>query len=260
VSAVAVAQFAPPPAQPSLPGIPSLPREVEALDARAILALALERLGRDRLPIVSSFGPEGIVILDLVRSIEPRPRVLTLDTGRLHAQTYDLIEQVSRALDLEIEVVFPDADAVARMTRERGVNLFYRSVDDRLRCCAVRKVDPLRQALRDAWGWVTGVRRDQTSARARTPKIGLDLEHGGIWKVAPLADWTEARVWAHIRSRGLPYHPLHDQGYPSIGCAPCTRAIAPGEDPRAGRWWWETDGSRECGLHLRTAADSGSDS
>jgi phosphoadenosine phosphosulfate reductase len=136
------------------------------------------------------------------------------------------------------------------MVTERGPNLFYQSLDDRLRCCDVRKVAPLRRALATVDGWVTGLRRDQIATRAHTPKIGLDIEHGLIWKVAPLADWSEDRVWAYIRERDLPYNALHDQGYPSIGCAPCTRAVAPGDDPRSGRWWWEEPDSRECGIHV----------
>ena len=139
------------------------------------------------------------------------------------------------------------------MVRERGLDLFYRSVEDRLRCCEVRKVEPLRRALAGFAGWVTGIRREQTRTRARAPKIGLDLEHGLIWKIAPLADWTEDEVWAYIRANDVPYNRLHDLGYRSIGCAPCTRPVGPGEDPRAGRWWWETSDTRECGLHVDPA-------
>ena len=230
------------------------PPDVEELDAAAVLRIALDALGRDRLALSASFGPEDIVLLDLLAGITERPRVFTLDTGRLPAETYELIDRVRDRFDVEVEVYFPEAAAVEAMVRERGVNLFYTSVEDRLRCCDVRKVEPLRRALATVDGWVTGLRRDQTATRARTPKIGLDLEHGLIWKVAPLADWTEADVWSYIRERDLPYSALHDQGYPSIGCQPCTRAVAPGDDPRSGRWWWESDGSRECGLHVPSAA------
>ena len=232
---------------------PALP-DVEELDATGVLRVALDARGRDRLALSASFGPEDIVLLDLLAGITERPRVFTLDTGRLPAETYELIDHVRDRFDVEVEVYFPEAAAVETMVRERGVNLFYSSVDDRLRCCDVRKVEPLRRALATVDGWVTGLRRDQTATRARTPKIALDLEHGLIWKVAPLADWTEADVWSYIRERDLPYNALHDQGYPSIGCQPCTRAVAPGDDPRSGRWWWETDGSRECGLHVPSAA------
>jgi phosphoadenosine phosphosulfate reductase len=228
---------------------PRVPPDIEHLDAREVLKLALAALGRDRIALSSSFGPEDIVVLDLLTGLEPRPRVFTLDTGRLPQQTYDLIERVRAHFDIEVEVFFPRSDTVEQMVGERGVNLFYGRIEDRRWCCDVRKVEPLGRALATVDGWITGLRRDQVATRARTPKIGLDLEHGLIWKVAPLADWTADQVWTHIRARDLPYNELHDEGYPSIGCAPCTRAVAPGDDPRSGRWWWEQDGDRECGLH-----------
>lgn len=232
------------------PALPAIPADVERLEAADVLRRALEALGPERVALSASFGPEDIVILDLLTEIVQRPRVFTLDTGRLPEETYALIERVRERFEIDVEVFAPDAEQVETMVAERGPNLFYRSLDDRHRCCDVRKVLPLRRALATVDGWITGLRRDQTGTRARTPKIGLDLEHGLIWKVAPLADWTEAQVWTHIRERDLPYNALHDRGYPSIGCAPCTRAIEPGEDPRAGRWWWESDGPRECGLHV----------
>ncbi len=234
--------------------LPPIPVDAEALGARDLLRVALEALGRDRLALAASFGPEDTVILDLLVGLEPRPRVFTLDTGRLPDETYELIERIRRRYGIEIEFYFPDAAAVEAMVRANGPNLFYESLDHRLLCCDVRKVLPLRRALATVDGWITGLRRDQIATRARTPKIGLDLEHGLIWKVAPLADWTSADVWAYIRERELPYNALHDRGYASIGCAPCTRAVAPGEDPRAGRWWWERPESRECGLHVPHAA------
>jgi len=232
------------------PALPAIPPDVERLEAADVLGQAFEALGPERVALSASFGPEDIVILDLLTEIVQRPRVFTLDTGRLPEETYALIERVRERFEIDVEVFAPDAEQVETMVAERGPNLFYRSLDDRHRCCDVRKVLPLRRALATVDGWITGLRRDQTGTRARTPKIGLDLEHGLIWKVAPLADWTEAQVWTHIRERDLPYNALHDRGYPSIGCAPCTRAIEPGEDPRAGRWWWESDGPRECGLHV----------
>jgi thioredoxin-dependent adenylylsulfate APS reductase len=241
-----------PTARPAMPGIPP---NAEALDARAVLKLALDTLGDDRLAVVASFGPEDIVLLDLVSGLTSRPRVFTLDTGRLPQETHDLMDRVRERFGIDIEVFSPEPTAVAAIVRERGTNLFYRSIDDRHRCCDVRKVEPLRRALASVDGWVTGLRRDQAPTRARTPKVAYDLEHGLIWKVAPLADWTAAQVWAHIRRRDLPYNALHDRGYPSIGCAPCTRAIQPGEDERAGRWWWEQGDARECGLHLAPTGD-----
>jgi thioredoxin-dependent adenylylsulfate APS reductase len=226
-----------------------IPKDVDALDAIGVLKLALDTLGRDRLAVAASFGPEDIVLLDLLSGLTSRPRVFTLDTGRLPQETHDLMDRVRARFEIDIEVVLPEPTAVAAMVRGRGTNLFYRSIDERYRCCDVRKVEPLRRALASVDGWVTGLRREQAPTRARTPKIAHDLEHGLIWKVAPLADWTEAEVWSYIRERDLPYNELHDRGYPSIGCAPCTRAVQPGDDPRSGRWWWEQPGSRECGIH-----------
>jgi phosphoadenosine phosphosulfate reductase len=234
--------------------LPRIPPDAEQLEAHAVLRLALDALGPDRLALSASFGPESIVILDLLADMRPRPRVFTLDTGRLPQATHDLMDRVRERFDVEIEVYTPDPGSIGAMVAERGSNLFYRSLDDRLRCCDVRKVEPLGVALASVDGWITGLRRDQTPTRVRTPKLSLDLEHGLIWKVCPLADWSSERVWEWIHKRDLPYNELHDQGYPSIGCAPCTRAVAPDEDPRSGRWWWETPESRECGLHVDRAS------
>jgi phosphoadenosine phosphosulfate reductase len=223
---------------------------VEPLDAEEVLAFALRSLGRDRLAIASSFGAEDVVLIDLLASLEPRPRVFTLDTGRLPQETYDLMDQVRRRYSIEVEVYFPQAEPVEEMVRTKGLNLFYESTENRISCCHIRKVEPLARALATVDGWVTGLRRDQIATRVETAKISLDEQHGGIWKVAPLADWSSERVWAYIREHDLPYNALHDRGYPSIGCAPCTRAVEPGEDERAGRWWWERPEERECGIHF----------
>jgi phosphoadenosine phosphosulfate reductase len=223
---------------------------VESMEAREVLALALRSLGRDRLAIASSFGAEDVVLIDLLASLDPRPRVFTLDTGRLPQETYDLMDQVRRRYAIEIEVFFPDAERVESMVRADGLNLFYDSIEKRTSCCGVRKVEPLGRALATLDGWITGLRRDQIATRVETAKIAPDPGHPGIWKIAPLADWSSDRVWEYIREHELAYNALHDQGYPSIGCAPCTRAIEPGEDERAGRWWWERPEERECGIHF----------
>src|SRR5258706_11267283 len=223
---------------------------VESLGARDVLAHALAAIGRDRLAIASSFGAEDVVLIDLLASLEPRPRVFTLDTGRLPQETYDLMDQVRRRYGIEIEVFFPNAERVETMVRTKGLNLFYESIENRSACCGVRKVEPLGRALATLDGWVTGLRRDQTVTRVETAKIAPDPGHPGVWKIAPLADWTSDRVWTYIREHDLPYNALHDKGYPSIGCAPCTRAVEPGEDERAGRWWWERPEERECGIHF----------
>ena len=232
------------------PEIVVAPAVAETLEARDVLALALEALGRDRLAIASSFGPEDVVLIDLLASLEPRPRVFTLDTGRLPQETYDLMDQVRRRYGIEIEVFFPDAARVEAMVRTKGLNLFYESTENRTTCCHVRKVEPLGRAIATLDGWVSGLRRDQIATRAETSKIGPDPSRPGVWKIAPLADWTSDRVWAYIRENDLPYNALHDRGFASIGCAPCTRAVEPGEDERAGRWWWERPEERECGIHF----------
>ncbi|HEY3523766.1 MAG TPA: phosphoadenylyl-sulfate reductase [Candidatus Limnocylindrales bacterium] len=237
-------------AAPASTGVPAIPAGVEGLDARGVLRLVLDTLSRERLALSTSFGLEGLVILDLLLGLEPRARVFTLDTGRLPEETYELMERVRARYGIEIEVFAPEAHDVEAMVRTRGPNLFYGSFEDRLRCCEVRKVRPLRRALAGLDGWIVGLRRDQAPTRSATPKVSLDLEHGLIWKVAPLADWTADEVWTYVRAHDLPYNALHDRGYPSIGCAPCTRAVEAGGDPRSGRWWWEGPEARECGIHV----------
>jgi phosphoadenosine phosphosulfate reductase len=224
--------------------------DVEPLDARTVLEFTIRALGADSVALASSFGAEDMVILDLLAGLVERPRIFTLDTGRLPQETYDLMDAARRRYGLAIEVVFPQREAVETLVRERGLNLFYDSLEARRTCCGIRKVEPLGRALVGLSGWITGLRRDQAPTRTMTPKIALDEAHGAIWKVAPLADWTEAQVWTYIRANHVPYNALHDQGYRSIGCAPCTRAVAADEDPRAGRWWWERPDERECGIHF----------
>jgi phosphoadenosine phosphosulfate reductase len=199
----------------------------------------------------SSFGPEDMVLLDLVVKSGLNIRVFYLDTGRLHQETYDLIEHVRTRYDTAIEAYFPDSDATAKLLTLKGPNSFYSSLENRKECCFIRKVEPLQRALNDAKAWITGQRRDQSITRLALQKIEPDEAHGGIVKLNPLADWTDDQVWTYIRRHEVPYNALHDQGFPSIGCAPCTRAVQRGEEPRAGRWWWETPEKRECGIHLR---------
>jgi phosphoadenosine phosphosulfate reductase len=221
---------------------------LEDLPADELLAWAIGAFGR-RFAVVTSFQAEGMVVLDLARSIDPGVRVLTLDTGRLPEETYEVIEAVRTGMGLEVEVVTPDPDDVAAMVARHGPNLFHKDQALRRLCCHVRKVAPLERALVGVGAWATGLRRDGGRARTGTAKVELDAAHDGIVKVNPLADWTREQVWAYLRSHRLPVNPLYDRGYTSIGCAPCTRPTRPGEDERAGRWWWEADPDRECGLH-----------
>jgi phosphoadenosine phosphosulfate reductase len=197
----------------------------------------------------SSFGQEDQVILHLIASHRLDIPVITLDTGRLFPETYNLIAESEARMGVRIRVLFPDADEVETMVAEQGINLFLRGVEQRKRCCQIRKIHPLRRALRESGGWICGLRREQSPTRAELKKIEWDAVNG-IPKINPLADWSLEQVASYLKENGVPYNPLHDQGFVSIGCACCTRAVLPGEDIRAGRWWWETPEQKECGLHL----------
>lgn len=235
-----------------------IPELLEAIKARnddwesktpeEILAWALGEF-QPRIALAASFGAEDVVVLDMLTKLNPEARVFTLDTGRLPAETYALMDAIRERYGLSIEVYVPQAEAVEAMVRERGVNLFYRSIEDRKLCCGVRKVEPLGRALQGLDAWITGLRREQAVTRTQVRKVEVDPDRGGMVKVNPLADWTWDQAWAYIRTHNVPYNALHDRGYPSIGCAPCTRAVKPGEDERAGRWWWENPETKECGLH-----------
>src|SRR5438270_5751009 len=217
-------------------------------DPEDLLAWALDRFGK-RVALVSSFQAEAMALLDMATRINPSVRVITIDTGRMPQETYDIIERTRRRYDVDIEVLSPESHAVEKMVRRHGVNLFYENVNKRLLCCHVRKVMPLQRALRGLDAWVTGLRREQWATRANIRKLEIDHDHGGIVKINPLADWTEDEVWDYLRANDVPYHALYDQGYQSIGCAPCTRPVQPGQSTRSGRWWWEKDGPKECGMH-----------
>ena len=203
------------------------------------------------LKLASSLGAEDQVLTHMLRELAPDARVFVLDTGRLHQQTYDLMSRMMTRYGFQYEVYAPQAEAVQEMVSAHGPNLFYASVENRKRCCFVRKVEPLNRALQDAGAWMTGLRRGQSDDRADTPVVEWDEAHGAL-KVNPLATWSEQQVWDYLREHRVPYNELHDHGYPSIGCQPCTRAIDQGEDPRAGRWWWENGAAKECGLHTET--------
>ena len=199
--------------------------------------------------LASSFGAEDMVVLDLIARDGLAISIFTLDTGRLPKETHDLITKVRKQYGLDIELFSPWPDSVDAFVEEHGMDGFYEGVEQRKACCAVRKVEPLRRALTGKRGWITGLRREQSDTRTGVVETALDPIHG-LWKFSPLADWSEEDVWTYLRTNHVPYNALHDRGYPSIGCDPCTRAIKPGEHPRAGRWWWEQDGARkECGLH-----------
>ncbi|MFN7065126.1 MAG: phosphoadenylyl-sulfate reductase [Aquificaceae bacterium] len=222
--------------------------EYEDRPAQDVIAWSLESF-HPRLYLAWSGQAEDMVLLDMAYKINPQVRVFTIDTGRLHEETYKLMEKVYEVYGLIIEVYFPDREEVENMVKEFGVNLFYRSVDLRHLCCHIRKVRPLVRALREVDAWITGLRREQWASRHNIMKIEVDHDHGQIVKINPLADWTEKEVWNYIKENKVPYNELYEKGFKSIGCAPCTRAIAEYEDPRAGRWWWEKDAPKECGIH-----------
>ena len=213
-----------------------------------ILAWAYERFG-ERLLLACSFGAEDVVLLHMLHKITPKPRVFVLDTGRLHEETYDVMERCRQRYRIQFEVYFPAQAQVEAMLREKGAYSFYFSVEERKSCCHIRKVEPLQRALATCDAWITGLRRSQAVTRAGMEIVEQDDTAGGIWKINPLAAWDEKDVWDYIHAHNIPYNKLHDKGFPSIGCAPCTRAIEPGEPIRAGRWWWEAPEDKECGLH-----------
>lgn len=225
--------------------------DVEGLDTEEILAWALDAYSPE-IALACSFQAEGSVLIDMIhRQRGSDFRVFTLDTGRLNQETYDCMEAIRARYGIGIEVFFPDAVQVEDMVRQHGMNLFYDSIEKRKLCCGIRKVEPLKRALSGVNAWMTGLRREQAVTRAEARKVELDKEHGGIVKINPLVDWSYDEVWDYIRKNNVPYNRLHNQSYPSIGCAPCTRAVKPGENLRAGRWWWENPETKECGLHMR---------
>jgi thioredoxin-dependent adenylylsulfate APS reductase len=224
--------------------------EADSLSPQEILTWSLKNF-QPRIALSCSFGaPEGLVLLDMMHRIDPAARVFVIDTGRLPQETHDLIDRVRERYDKPVEVVFPRSDDVESMLRDHGTNLFYESIERRQLCCRIRKVEPLSRVLSDLDAWVTGLRRDQNVTRHNTPKVQIDYVHGGIVKVNPIADWSRDQVESYVAAFDVPTNRLHAQGYPSVGCAPCSRAVAPGADPRSGRWWWEQAETRECGIHI----------
>ena len=203
-----------------------------------------------RIALSSSLSIEDQTLTDIIVTQDKNTRIFTLDTGRLFPETYQLIEKTNMTYGIKIEVFFPDYHEVQRMLREEGINLFYNSVESRHRCCQIRKLEPLKRAFQGLDVWICGLRREQSITRQDMQVVEWDEIHQLI-KVNPLISWTEEQVWEYIKKHSVPYNKLHDRGYPSIGCEPCTRAVQPGEDVRSGRWWWESPDHRECGLHQR---------
>jgi len=228
--------------------------ELQGSAPEELLRWALDRL-HPRIAFASSFGAEDVVLIDMLVRIRRDARIITLDTGRLHEETYDAMERIRRRYGVVIETFFPDRQAVERLERDQGLYSFRDSIAARKECCAIRKVEPLRRALAGLEAWITGLRREQAVTRGHIRNVEFD-EAFGLLKLNPLADWSEAQVWDYIRLHDVPYNALHDRSFPSIGCAPCTRAVRRGEDVRAGRWWWERPEEKECGLHADAQGDA----
>jgi phosphoadenosine phosphosulfate reductase len=221
----------------------------KAFAVRALLGSALRE--HNRVVYSSSLGSEAMVLTDIIWSHLPDIDIFTIDTGRLHEETYDLLDRIERRYQRKLRVVYPDTRSLEGLVSAQGINGFYESVEARKLCCNLRKVAPFVRAIAEYSAWITGIRRGQSAARSRGKFVEWDSEYG-LYKISPLLEWTEAEVWAYIRARQLLYNPLHDRQFPTIGCSPCTRAIQPGEGRRSGRWWWEPAGPRECGLHPET--------
>ena len=204
----------------------------------------------DKIALSSSLGVEDQVLTDILTKVDKATSIFTLDTGRLFPETYSLIDRTNMHYGIKIKVYFPDHTQVEEMVSSRGINLFYEDIESRKRCCQVRKLEPLKRAFSGLEVWVCGLRREQSVTRQNMQLIEWD-EMNGLIKINPLIDWTEKQVWDYVHKHGVPYNKLHDTGFASIGCQPCTRAIKAGEDVRAGRWWWESPEHKECGLHKR---------
>jgi len=201
--------------------------------------------------LASSFSMEDIVLIDMLQQQEQKVRVFAIDTGRLNEETLEIAETIRLRYDIEIDWYFPSQDAVEKLEREKGLFSFRDSLENRQQCCHIRKIEPLQRALKGLAGWITGQRRGQGSTRIELQPLEIDQVNGNIAKLNPLAYWNQEQVKEYIKRQRLPINRLHHLGFPSIGCAPCTRAVQPGEDARAGRWWWELAEHKECGLHKR---------
>jgi phosphoadenosine phosphosulfate reductase len=229
--------------------IKKIAEEMEDQSAMEVLKWAINAYA-PKIALASSFGAEDVILIDMMVKInKEKAKIFTLDTGRLNQETYDVMDAIRKKYGIQIEVYFPEQRETEEMVKIKGMNLMYESVENRKLCCEIRKVHPLNRALSNLDAWITGLRREQAITRANIYKLEIDSSHGNIVKINPLADWTNEMIWDYIHKNNVPYNKLHDSGYPSIGCEPCTRAVHRGEDPRAGRWWWENAAQKECGLH-----------
>lgn len=229
--------------------IHSLNQRLENLDTEDVLRFFLMEY-KGEICFSSSLGAEDQVITQMIAGIDKETPVFTLDTGRMFQETYDLLDITQKRYGIGIEIFFPEKEKVEEMVNAKGINLFYESIENRKLCCHIRKIEPLKRALQNYDLWISGLRREQSITRENASLVEWDSINEKI-KINPLINWTLDEVWLYIHQYNIPYNALHDKGYPSIGCLPCTRAVEPGEDIRAGRWWWEQPEYKECGLHRR---------
>ena len=227
--------------------------ETKGYSAEQLLAYVLKQFGK-KIALATSFGAEDQVLTDMVCKASSEASIFTLDTGRLHEKTYKAAEATSKRYKVNIKVMFPDYKQVEKMVEKHGFNLFYDSIENRKLCCQIRKTEPLKRELGTLDAWICGLRQEQSPTRENLGPIEWD-ETFNLIKICPLIDWKHDDVWKYIRENDVPYNKLHDQGFPSIGCEPCTRAVSVGEDVRAGRWWWESPEHKECGLHAKPMPD-----
>lgn len=225
-----------------------LNEELKNSSAKEVVEYFLENF--ENVALSSSLAVEDQVLTDLLLKTDKNAKIFTLDTGRLHPETYDVMDATNLKYGIKIDVFFPQNDKVQELYQTQGINGHYESIEKRKNCCNIRKIEPLTRALKDVQVWITGLRASQSVTRVDMPLVEWD-ENFKVIKVNPIINWSEEDVWTYIKTNKVPYNKLHDKGFPSIGCAPCTRAIKEGEDIRAGRWWWENPEHKECGLHKK---------
>lgn len=229
--------------------VQELNNKLSGLSPEEVLKYFLHEF-KGKIAFSSSLGAEDQVLTHMICDIDKNTKIFTLDTGRMFPETYKLIEKTNNRFKIKIDIYFPDFNQVEKMVKENGINLFYESIENRKQCCHIRKIEPLKRAFTELDVWICGLRKDQSVTRTNNQLVEWDVQNE-IIKINPLIEWSEQQVWDYIHKYSIPYNDLHDKGFPSIGCQPCTRAIVPGEDIRAGRWWWEQPDKKECGLHNR---------
>lgn len=229
--------------------IKSLNDAIKGKNSEDIITFFLEKYA-GKIAFASSMGVEDQLITHLIANINKPVYIFTLDTGRLFPETFDLIDKTQKRYKVDLKIYFPDSSGVQNMVNASGIDLFYESIENRKQCCNIRKTEPLQRALKDIDVWICGLRREQSPTRSEMQIVEWD-SFNGLIKINPLIEWTEEETWNFVKANNVPYNTLHDKGFNSIGCQPCTRAIIEGEDSRAGRWWWENPETKECGLHKR---------